>query len=312
MNPFLLTDFWFGAFTLAGAYAILALGIQLNVGFTGLLNLGHSGFMAIGAYAMAVLVLSGTPMIPAIVAAIAITVVLAVLLGLPSLRLPEEYFAIVTVAAASIIIIFAQNLRGVTGGLDGLSGFDGGWVTVRRWILERLEPIGLGDQFALPLLVVTWLVFLVLALLLVWLQRTAWGRTLRAVREDEEAAAALGKNVTLIKLQSLGLSGLTAAVAGILLALNLSVVYPGSFDLDTMFIGTSIMMLGGLGSYFGVSFGAVVVWGILEFSRFAEIGLSSDRTAAIRFLLIGVVLVVMAMYRPQGVFGDEEEMVLRG
>lgn len=311
MSALLAPDFWFGALTLAGAYAILALGIQLNIGFTGLLNLGHSGFMAIGAYTSAILAIRGWALLPALGVGIAATVVFAVLVGLPSLRLPDEYFAIVTVAAASIVIIFVQNLRSLTGGLDGLSGFDADWVSVRSTMLDWFAAIGLGDWHALPLLLVVWAVFAVLTVALTWLQHTAWGRTLRAVREDEEAAAALGKNVGLIKLQSLGLAGITAAIAGFLVALNLSVVYPGSFDLDAMFVGTAILMLGGLGSYAGVAFGAVTVWGVLELARFAELPLTSDRVAAVRFLLIGLVLIVMAMFRPQGLFGNEEEMVLR-
>ena len=311
MNIQLLADFWIGVLILAGAYAILALGIQLNIGFTGLLNLGQSGFMAIGAYTTAILSVRGWPLLGAFGMGLMTTVVFSVLLGLPTLRLDEDYFAIVTIAAASIVTIFAQNLYPITGGMDGLTGFDNDWVVVRVQLLQWLDKLGLGNQFQVPLLIVVWATFLILAISLIWLQRTAWGRTLLAVREDEEAASALGKNVRLLKLQSLGISALLSAIAGVLIALNLSVAYPDSFALEATFIGTAIVLLGGLGSYGGVAFGAITVWVVLESSRFVDLPLTSDRLSAIRFLFIGVALVGLAMFRPQGLFGNEEEMLLR-
>lgn len=312
MSGLLSADFWFGALTIAGIYAIFTLGIQLNIGFTGVTNLGQSGFMAVGAYAMALLVLkAGWSFWIAAPAAIVITVTFAVLLGLPSLRLPDDYFAIVTLSAASIVIIVAQNLVDFSGGNNGLSGFDTVWVSLQQRILMWLEPIGLGNQFALPLVLVVWLLFSLIALALWRLQKTPWGRVLRAVREDEEAAAGLGKNVLLYKLQSLGIAGACAAVAGCLMSLNLSVVYPNSFSLDVMFIGTAVLLLCGLGSYFGIAYGALLMWVVLEGARFANLPLTSDRVAAVRILIVGVVLILTAMFRPQGLFGSKQEMVLR-
>lgn len=312
MNGLLSTDFWLGAFTIAGIYGIFTLGIQLNIGFTGVTNLGQSGFMAVGAYTMALLVLKvGWPFWLAALVALVVTAVFAVLLGLPSLRLPDDYFAIVTLSAASIIVIVAQNLVDVTGGSNGLSGFDTAWSDLQMRILSWMEPLGLGEQFALPLVLVAWALFFALAMALRILQRTPWGRVLRAVREDEEAAAGLGKNVLLYKLQSLGIAGVCAAVAGILMSLNISVVYPNSFNLDVMFIGTAILLLCGLGNYLGVAYGAVLMWVVLEGARFADLPLSSDRIAAIRMLIVGAVLILTAMFRPQGLFGNRQEMVLR-
>jgi len=312
MNSFLSPDFWLGAFTIAGIYGIFTLGIQLNIGFTGVTNLGQSGFMAVGAYTMALLVLKASwPFWLATLAALLATAVFAVVLGLPSLRLPDDYFAIVTLSAASIIVIIAQNLVAFTGGNNGLSGFDTAWVGVQLRILLWLEPLGLGNQFALPLMLVAWLLFFAFALALRVLQRTPWGRVIRAVREDEEAAAGLGKNVLLYKLQSLGIAGVCAAMAGCLMALNISVVYPNSFNLDVMFIGTAVLLLCGLGNYLGIAYGAALMWVVLEGARFANLPLSSDRIAAIRMLIVGAVLILTAMFRPQGLFGNKQEMVLR-
>ena len=313
MSGFTSPDFWFGVLTIAAIYAIFTLGVQLNIGFTGITNLGQSGFMAVGAYTMVLLVLRADwPFLVACAAALGVTAMFAVLLGLPSLRLPDDYFAIVTLAAASIVVIVAQNLVSITGGNNGLSGFDAAWVELQARILTWLEPLGLGNQFALPLVLVAWLTFLVLACVLRGLQRTPWGRVLRGIREDEVATEALGKNVLLYKLQSLAIAGMCAAIAGFLMALNLSVVYPNSFNIDVMFTATAVLLLCGLGNYLGIAYGALLMWVVLEGARFADLPLTSDRVAALRMLIVGLVLIVTAMYRPQGLFGNKQEMVLRG
>lgn len=313
MSGFTSPDFWFGMLTIAAIYAIFTLGVQLNIGFTGITNLGQSGFMAVGAYTMALLVLRAEwPFLLACVVALGVTALFAVLLGLPSLRLPDDYFAIVTLAAASIVVIVGQNLVSITGGNNGLFGFDASWVELQTRILTWLEPLGLGDQFALPLVLVAWAIFIVLALSLRGLQRTPWGRVLRGIREDEVATEALGKNVLLYKLQSLAIAGMCAAVAGFLMALNLSVVYPNSFNVDVMFTATAVLLLCGLGNYLGIAYGALLMWVVLEGARFADLPMTSDRVAALRMLIIGIVLIVTAMYRPQGLFGNKQEMVLRG
>ena len=132
-------DFWIGVGVLAGTYAIFTLGLQLNVGFTGIINFGQAGFMAIGAYAMGILVVeAGWSMWLALPAAIAIAMAAGVLIGLPSLRLRADYFAIATIALAEIIRYTAQNARGLTGGNQGLLGFDDQWLDVSDAILGWL------------------------------------------------------------------------------------------------------------------------------------------------------------------------------
>jgi branched-chain amino acid transport system permease protein len=311
LSAFGHAEFWIGVGVVAGIYAIFALGLQLNIGFTGILNFGQAGFMAIGAYAMAILILKAhwSPWL-ALPAATAVSMLAGVLVGLPSLRLRADYLAIVTIAAAQIVTIVGQNARELTGGNNGLTGFDAQWTDVQRSILDWLEPIGLGEQFTLPLFLVTWITFGVLLAVLVALQHTPWGRVLRAIREDEDAAAALGKNVFAYKLQSLAIAAGLGAIAGYLLALNVTLVYPSSFDADFTFIGIAILVLGGLGSYAGVALGALLMWAVLEATRFVELPMSSDKVAALRLLIVGVVLILVAMLRPQGILGRREEMVL--
>jgi branched-chain amino acid transport system permease protein len=312
INALTGAEFWIGAGTVAGIYAIFTLGLQLNIGLTGILNFGQAGFMALGAYAMAILVVKAgwSPWLALPVATL-VAVLGGLLIGLPSLRLRGDYFAIVTLAAAQILVVVAQNARGLTGGNNGLSGFNDQWTDVQRAMLDGLEVAGLDDQYSLPLFLITWGLFVVLMGGLLALQRTPWGRVLRAIREDEDAAAALGKNVLAYKLQSLGISAALGAVAGYLLALNISLVYPSTFDADFTFIGMAILLLGGLGSYAGVAVSALLLWTVLEATRFIDLPMASDRVAALRLLLVGLVLILIAMFRPQGLLGRREEMVLR-
>jgi branched-chain amino acid transport system permease protein len=304
-------DFWIGVGVLAGIYAIFTLGLQLNVGFTGVINFGQAGFMAIGAYAMGILVVrAGWSMWLALPAAIAIAMLAGVLIGLPSLRLRADYFAIVTIAFAEIVRYAAQNARGLTGGNQGLLGFDDQWIDVSDTILGWL-PESMEDQFLLPLLIVTWLALALLTVLLVLVQRSPWGRVLRAIREDEDAARALGKNVFAYKLQSIALSAALGAIAGYFLALNLAFLNPDSFEPLFTFIGYTVLILGGLASYAGVAIGAIILWTLLEATRFIDLPLAAEKVAALRFVIVGIALILLVAFRPQGILGKREEMVLR-
>jgi branched-chain amino acid transport system permease protein len=133
---------------------------------------------------------------------------------------------------------------------------------------------------------------------------------LRAVREDEDAARALGTNAFSYKLQSLALAATTGALAGFLLALSLNFVVPDEFQPLVTFIGYVILLLGGLANYWGVALGAIVMWSVLEGLRFLELPLSETKIAALRFIILGLVLIGLMAFRPQGFFGKREEMVL--
>ncbi|MGH2945674.1 MAG: branched-chain amino acid ABC transporter permease [Solirubrobacteraceae bacterium] len=311
LEAFTDIDFWIGVGILAGTYTIFALGLQINVGFTGIVNFGQAGFMAIGAYTMGILVVkAGWSFWLALPAATAVAMAAGLLIGLPSLRLRADYFAIVTIAFAEIIRYVAQNARELTGGNQGLLGYDDAWADVSLWMLDRLEAFGLGDQFLLPLLLVTWTVALVLIVVLSAVQRTPWGRVLRAIREDEDAARALGKNTFAYKLQSLMIGAALGAVAGYFLALNLAFVSPESFEPLFTFIGYAVLILGGLASYAGVALGGLVLWTLLEATRFLDLPLAAEKVAALRFMLVGLLLILLMAFRPQGMLGKRREMVL--
>ena len=141
-------------------------------------------------------------------------------------------------------------------------------------------------------------------------QGTPWGRVLRAIREDEDAARALGKNAFSYKLQSLAIAATIGAVAGWLLAIQLAFVVPDEFQPIVTFIGYVVLVLGGLANYWGVAVGAIILWTVLEGLRFLELPISETKIAALRFIIVGLVLIGLMAFRPQGMFGKREEMVL--
>lgn len=305
-------DFWIGVGILSATYGIFALGIQLNQGTTGITNLAQAGFMAIGAYTFGILVVrEGWHWWLAMLAGIVVAMIAAVLVGLPSLRLRADYFAIATLAFSEIVRYIADDQRDLTNGSQGLLGYNTDWFKLSLAIERRLDEWGIPTPgFLMPLMLVSVALLLVLCVAMAALVRTPWGRVLRAIREDEDAARALGKNTLAYKLQSLALSAALAAVAGYVLALNLTLMTPEQFDPVFTIFGYVVVILGGLGSYFGVLVGSFVLMTLLEATRYVELPLASDRVAAVRFIIVGAVLILLMAFRPQGIFGKREEMVL--
>lgn len=321
LDVFTQVDFWTGVGVLAGIYALVGLGLQLNVGFTGIVNFGAAGFMAVGAYAMAILTVKAEMSFwLALPLAAAIAVLFGLIIGLPALRLRADYLAIATIAFAEIVRIVAQNALGLTGGNQGLfcegSGADrvcykDAWENVSNTVNGWLADIGLGGLPSFfPLLLAVWLVVVLVTLFLRYAQSSPWGRVLRAVREDEDAARALGKNAFSYKLQSLAIAAVIGAMAGWFLALNLRVLHPDDFQPIVTFFAYSVLVLGGLASYWGVLVGSVVFWAIIEGTRQVDLFESEADATALRFALIGILLMVLMAFRPQGAFGKREEMTL--
>jgi branched-chain amino acid transport system permease protein len=315
-------SFWIGVFVLAGIYGIFTLGLQLNVGYTGILNFGQAGFQALGAYSAVILTVEvGLSFWLSLPLSILITIIAGLIIGLPSLRLRTDYLAIATIAFSEVIRITAQNARDLTGGnqgtlnieLDNGVFFNQTWLDISDWMsLNIFDPIGLsGNDFLnLPLLVVVWGFLGLLAFGLARLVRSPWGRVLRAVREDEDAARALGKNAFSYKLQSLSIAATLGAISGWFLVLYQSSVSQEAFEPIWTFIGYTVLVLGGLASFPGVLFGSVIFWTIYEGMRAMDLPLAADKDAALRFIVVGLILIGLMALRPQGVLGKKEEMVL--
>ena len=313
-------DFWAFVGVVAGIYTILALGLQLQFGFAGLLNFGHVAFMAIGAYAMAILVVKeGWSTWLAAPLGVLAAAAFGVVLGLFTLRLRADYFAIVTIAFSEIVRYVATNDDRLTGGSQGtinLAGageattYNADWERFQSWLQGAL---GLGSK-DVAMLVVVWLAAVVL-LTAVWLAvRTPWGRVLKAIREDEDAAASLGRNVFAYKLQALALGSALAGVAGCFYAWQFSFFSPDDFAPLLTFFAWMIVILGGLGRVWSVPVGALAFGVLYAGTRFFDFvpftWFESAERAYLRLLLIGLVIVLLVLFRPQGLLGKRQEMVL--
>jgi branched-chain amino acid transport system permease protein len=319
-----LTDvnFWISVGVIAGTYAIVALGLQINTGFTGIVNFGMAGFMAIGAYSMAIFVLkAGLSFWVSLPLAVLVAMLFGVLVGLPSLRLRADYFAIATIAMAEMVRLFAQNARDLTGGNQGIfcaeddpsNCYTNSWRDVSDSINGFVENFWSDPATLFPLLLVIWATVGIATIVLLYLQRTPWGRVLRAIREDEDAARALGKNTLLFKLQSLAIAALFGAIGGFFLALNLATLHPIDFEPLVTFFAFSVLVLAGLANYKGVAVGAILFWFVIEGTRFIELPdppFTETRIAALRLAITGLLLIGLMAFRPQGMFGKRQEMVL--
>lgn len=302
------------------AYALAAMGLAVHFGYTGLLNFGQAGFMAVGAYGFAISTLTfGFPWWAAILTGLAASVVLALILGIPTLRLRADYLAIVTIAAAEIVrLLFTTNtFAPVTGSAAGLSGYKNS--------IQDMNPIPKGsynillwtfNEWSLWLIIFGW-GLVALAALLIWLlMRSPWGRVIRGIREDEDAVRALGKNVYSYKMQSLIIGGAMGAFGGMLFVLPRS-VQPGNFQPTLTFFIYAILLLGGAATIFGPIIGSMIFWTLLSLfsgftARAVEIGwlpfMTSLQAGQVRFILVGIALMLIVIYRPQGMFGNKKEL----
>jgi branched-chain amino acid transport system permease protein len=302
-------QFWIGVGVLAAIYGIFSVGLQVNIGFTGIYNFGQVGFMAIGAYVMGTLVVKGHWSFWATIPlAAAVAVVFGIALGGLGLRLRSHYFAIATISFAEITRYVIQDL-GVTGGTAGLLGFDAEWQSLSRSIASKLHLA--PSYYLVPLLLVSWAIFLLVVLAARGLLRTPWGRILRGIREDEEAVRSLGKNTLRFKVQSLAVAAFLGSLSGMLLALDVSYLSPDEFTSDTTFIAYTMLVVAGLGSFVGIIFGAVFIELLLEGTRFVHLPLADTRVSALRFMIVGLVLILGMAFRPQGLLGRRDEMALR-
>ena len=316
-NIFLLALGEFATPTTA-AYALAALGLAVHFGYSGLLNFGQAGFMAVGAYGFAISTLSfKAPFVVALIVALLCAVVFALLLGIPTLRLRADYLAIVTIAAAEIIryIVTTNTLFKVTGSADGLSSFQ------REF--DSFNPFPPGtyifgwSERDLYVRIVSWLVVVLCAVTIWLLMRSPWGRVLKGIREDENAVRSLGKNVYAYKMQALVIGGLLGALAGLVFTLPRGSVQPANYSTDLTFFLWTVLLLGGMSTVLGPIVGAMIFWVVLSLTQSMLAGLiesgavtfiSTVQAGQLRFILVGIALMLLMIYRPQGVFGNKKEL----
>lgn len=287
----------FSLATFAGIYALLALGINVIWGMGGMINLGMAGFFALGAYASALAtVWLGLPIVLGVIIAMAMAALAGAILSRLTLQLRGDYLAIVTLGFSELIRLIAANEIWLTRGSDGISGIPGPWR-------GSLTPYGYNVLSACIVAV------LVLA---VWavterLRRAPWGRSLRAIRDDEVAAAVAGKATRVWRVQAFALGAAILGLAGAAYAHYTSYIAPDIFrPLITIYIFLALTA-GGTGNTAGAVLGAVAVVVILEGSRFIEPYvhvLGGVQVAALREILIGVALIAILQLRPRGLLPE--------
>src|ERR671917_2152341 len=307
-------------------FVLLAVGLNVHFGYTGLLNFGQAAFALLGAFGLAVSVRTwGLPWWVGILIGIAASVALALLLGIPTLRLRADYLAIVTIAAAEILRLITRStsMTEFSGGTQGLTGYGDSFRQLSPFDNGRLYDF-FGVRFlgqTLWSMCLGWTVVGLSLLLVFLLVRSPWGRVLKAIREDEDAARALGKNVFAYKMQALVLGGVFGAVGGIVFALTTQSLTPDFYSPPQTFFAYAALIIGGAGRVFGPVIGAMIFLAVLavtgNFLRPATPGgqplitfIDDQDVGAIRFILVGIALALLMAFRPQGIFGKKSEVLL--
>ncbi len=305
-------------------YALAAMGLNVHFGFTGLLNFGQAAFMSVGVFGLAITVtrLNGSLWLGLLVGILA-SVVLALLLGIPTLRLRSDYLAITTIAASEILRLLLRSgpLEPVTGGVFGIQQFANDFYALNPYPGGRRYGIGpltfSNNEFWV--MTVGWLLVLLVGFIIYIVMNSPWGRVLKSIREDEEAARSLGKNTYLYKMQSLIFGGVLGALAGALLGISQQQANPDAFQPIVTFYAYIALILGGPARAFAPILGAMGFWFVvagLDTALRGAIGagyispaiLDGTEVGIVRFALVGLGLILLMVFRPQGIFGNKEEI----
>ena len=272
-----------------GLYIVLALGLNIVMGFTGLLNIGHAAFYAVGAYTTAILMVNyGISFWLTIPVGMFFGVLLGIVLGFPTLRVRDDYLAIVTLGFGQIVYITANNWMGLTRGPRGIPG-----IPAPRLGFSDFQIV-LDSYPAYYYLILLFIFITIYAC--VRLRDSRVGLAWMAIREDEDVAAVMGINLVYYKTMAFGFSAALGALAGSFFAVFQSFVSPNSFTILESVIIITIPILGGLGSIPGTIIGAIIMIGGPEFFRAAS---------EYRMVIMGAFMVIMMIVRPQGLFGKK-------
>lgn len=270
-------------------YAMFGLGLNILTGYTGLVSLGHAGFVAIGAYTASLCAVKlGWSFFPSMLLGMAAAGLVGILLGLPTLRLTGTYLSIVTLGFGEIIKMIAMNWAPVTNGTLGVKNIP--------------KPAVFGMKLTIANHGLYYLVMIILVVCTVFclvLVKSKTGRALQAIKGDELASVMMGINVTYYKILAFVLSACICAAAGALYATLIGYVDPNTFNFDVSTLILSIVILGGMGTIRGMFLGAAILIALPEVSRFLMV---------YRFVLYGVILVVMMRFRPQGILGWKSQL----
>ncbi|MGO3147696.1 MAG: branched-chain amino acid ABC transporter permease [Leucobacter sp.] len=306
---------------ITAAFVIAAIGLNIHFGFTGLMNIGQAGFMLVGGYGFVISVMYGVPIFLALLISMVASAAFALLLGIPTVKLRGDYLAIVTIGAAEILRMTARlaNLSPFTGGPSGIQS------PKFREQLNALSPLPEGRTSFLGLdyvntgvddwwtRILAWSL-VALFLLITWLLiRSPWGRVLKGIREDEEAVRSLGKSPFSYKLQALIIGGVMGGFGGILMSLP-AAINPDGMGRATTFNLWMIMLLGGAATILGPLLGSILFFALrLVITSVASEFipshiLSAQQSEILAWILIGLLLMLLVIFRPQGILGNKKEL----
>ncbi len=313
----------------AVVFALAAIGLNVHFGYTGLVNFGQVGFLAVGAYTVAMGVDTfGLSFWLCVFLTLFTASLLALLLGVPTLRLRADYLAIVTIAASEIIrlVLRAARFRATTGGAAGIQNFAGDFFDINPFTGGRkaltIPGTDLGVTYSANqfwVLLVGWTLVALACLFVYLLVRSPWGRVLKAIREDEDAVRSLGKNVYVYKLQSLAIGGVIGGLGGVIFAVSRQSVVPDSLGTALTFFAYVALVLGGAARVLGPVLGSIMFFFL---SAFVDVALReaidadiinflvANEVGVVRNILVGLGLMALMIFRPQGLIGDKREVAV--
>lgn len=280
-----------------GVYLLLALGLNLVIGYTGLLDLGFIGVFGVACYTTAILNTSGVPFLLSALGAIIAVVVFRLLIGLPVIRLRGDYLAIATLGFGEIVRIVANNWDALTNGPRGLPR-----------VGQNIDSINFGFyslQSSLEVYIFTLLMIGLGILASYRIENSRIGRALVAIREDEIASSLMGINVSKLKLFIFVVSGVFGAVAGVIYTHKVGYITPNLIQFWDSILLVSIVVIGGIGSIPGVIVGAILFYGVPELLR----DVLGSQLTEYRMLVFGILMLVMIIFRPQGIIPSERRKV---
>ena len=290
---------------IASIYGLLSLGLNIQWGYTKLFNIGIAGFFAVGAYTSAVLTTPfvpdrvggfNMPFLPALVIAVLLSGLVAFLIGIPTLKLKEDYLAIATIGIAETIRLFFNNEAWLANGVRGVSGIPRPF--------QHYISFNYNLFYLLLMLVFVIGVYLAIEKAL----KSPWGRVLKAIGEDETVTEAMGKNIFRYKMESLVLGSMIMGMAGSLYAHFIQFISPEAFvPMSATFLVWVMLIAGGSGSNKGAILGALVIWGIWSLTDLITNIVPVDyavQAGAFRVIAIAIFLEVILLVRPQGILGE--------
>lgn len=274
-----------------GIYSILALSLNLLVGYTGLVALNHAAFYGLGAYISTLLAMkTGLGFVSSLLVAILINVVLSFVISIPSLRLKGDYFILATLGFQIIIFTILYNWVSLTRGPYGIAG------------IPLPEILGLTINTTPLFFLLTFVIAFICGLFFYLLGNSAFGRALKSIREDEIAATSLGKNVIKFKIIAYAIASCFAAISGVLYARYMRYIDPTSFTLGESIFILSILIIGGTGNLSGPIIGTILMIILPEILRLFSI--PNAIAANLRQIIYGFLIIIILRYMPQGINGE--------